>query len=962
MLFVTALPENLNEAAKKLEIEDEQRKLIDAVGALEATGDNHPKMVIEFLDVASLPEIKKALRQRQHDILHISGHGAYLADIQSGILYLENENGDLDEAEATELAMELRGFNHLKLLVLSACETAISGSGGLAETLASSGVPAVLAMRFSVTDYAAKTFTTEFYTKLANGRPISEAMSAGRNRLLIEVEEGRKEFEDLPAEWFTPVLYLNQYIAELTDPSRYCFPDSFYTHGQFIKEPHTRLIGAGFIGRKSLRIRMRQAFRSQLPVCLVGLGGMGKTTLAEAFARNFDNQSHRIIIMRGEQEITELGILQRIIREFQNWYPNSSIIGRLKGISEQKDMPIIDRWGYVLRNCLGEEKTILIFDNVEDLLWQEGDSGARTIVDDGVRLMIECLFANTPSNCRIIFTTRYKIEGLTGQMVTLYLDKLSVAEQYRLMNYSPALRMIDLEDREQIYKRLDGLPRAFTYLEALASNDSKFTWANLDTQLGLVSADVCADLMLAKIYGMLSNDLKQFFLVSSIFFTRTSIKAICFVHGVSVESARESFKQLQNWSLCYWGSEKNRDEEFEIHALTRDWVRKNQLLDAETQKQLASKAGEYFSKSNYFEDRLIALEYLELAQESLGFSELAQTIHSTYLGHVSANAAIRFGLEILKKSLLSQESRMEIYLSLSIAYANVGAPDTATEMAEKAKTIAIALNSRSGKVRAMNNEARMLLLSGKSLEAIPKFNDALQEAEGEDIGMILNNLGQSYLENREYETAITYYNQVVNGSFRPFLKSIAINDLGFIAKIKGEYKSAEALFKEALAIALESGVPIETVKVKTNLAQIYIQLGEFDNALELLDESVKSSQEHELVNEEGMAIATLGQLFFELGDIPKSNKLLKEAFSIFTEGFNKEGEASVSLLLGLNLARMEEFEEAISFLSIAIRYYYPGSGDEMALISEGLSFIEHRIGLPALKSLLAESSIKLNPE
>lgn len=83
MLFITALPENLSERDKLLEIEDEQRKLIEAVGKLEATG-SPPKIITEFLDNAALEEINAALSARRHDIVHLSGHGAYLAHVQQG--------------------------------------------------------------------------------------------------------------------------------------------------------------------------------------------------------------------------------------------------------------------------------------------------------------------------------------------------------------------------------------------------------------------------------------------------------------------------------------------------------------------------------------------------------------------------------------------------------------------------------------------------------------------------------------------------------------------------------------------------------------------------------------------------------------------------------------------------------------------------------------------------------------
>ena len=56
LLFVTALPENMSENGKQLEIEKEQRLVIEAVQGL--SGPQQPGLVIEILDCASLAEIK----------------------------------------------------------------------------------------------------------------------------------------------------------------------------------------------------------------------------------------------------------------------------------------------------------------------------------------------------------------------------------------------------------------------------------------------------------------------------------------------------------------------------------------------------------------------------------------------------------------------------------------------------------------------------------------------------------------------------------------------------------------------------------------------------------------------------------------------------------------------------------------------------------------------------------------
>ncbi|MCY7352564.1 MAG: CHAT domain-containing protein, partial [Cytophagaceae bacterium] len=289
MLFIPALPENLPDRSKMLEIEDEQRRIIEAVRKLEATGNKQPKLVMEILDCANLEEIVEALRLRSHDIVHISGHGAFVDATKQGILYLEDEEGDELQMEGRELGLALRDFSSIKVVVLNACETAVGGSqGSTAEQIAATGLPAVLAMRYSVTDQAARLFTETFYERLAYGDTLTKAMHDARQVLWQFVHQRRKEAPQVitPAEWVKAVLYHNQWIGSLikTDSYQQQTHDRFYPQEVFIKGKHTRLIGKGFIGRKRILIQLRQYFRQNQHVCLHGQGGLGKTTTAEAFA------------------------------------------------------------------------------------------------------------------------------------------------------------------------------------------------------------------------------------------------------------------------------------------------------------------------------------------------------------------------------------------------------------------------------------------------------------------------------------------------------------------------------------------------------------------------------------------------------------------------------------------------------------------------------------------------------
>ena len=337
MLFVTALPENLDEKSKMLEIEEEQKRLIDAIGTFEATGGK-PKIVIEFLDTASLAEINEALKKHQHDILHISGHGSYKKDVKRGVLHLEDEEGNHLEVSGGTLGETLRQHQCVKLLILSACETAVTGDG-VVEQLAAYGLPAIVAMRFAVTDEGAKKFTTALYASLSKGETLTLALAQARENLWQYLQTQIKLDPQCPhlAEWYTPVVYLNQYSSALVDRQLpYVYPEDFYPRSDFFKTKNTRLIGSGFIGRKRYLNQLRRSFAQGQHVVLHGLGGLGKTTLAEAFAHNYDNRSHEVLIFRNGVQISEQYILDKILNRFAKTLP-AHIAEQLKEILESKD-------------------------------------------------------------------------------------------------------------------------------------------------------------------------------------------------------------------------------------------------------------------------------------------------------------------------------------------------------------------------------------------------------------------------------------------------------------------------------------------------------------------------------------------------------------------------------------------------------------------------------------------------
>jgi hypothetical protein len=140
---------------------------------------------------------------RRWDVFHFIGHGGVDPD-RGGFLVVQEEGGP----GGTKLyADDLRNFliqpgRTPILAILNSCSGAESQPGELfsstAVELVQGGIPAVVAMQFEISDRMGLAFSEAFYTYLADGIPIHQALASTRADLKANGF----------AEWISPVLYM----------------------------------------------------------------------------------------------------------------------------------------------------------------------------------------------------------------------------------------------------------------------------------------------------------------------------------------------------------------------------------------------------------------------------------------------------------------------------------------------------------------------------------------------------------------------------------------------------------------------------------------------------------------------------------------------------------------------------------------------------------------------------------
>lgn len=187
---------------------DEEVKRISKIWA---TLDN---VVVDFVRPVE-EEVLNHLAENQYHVIHYMGHGDFDSGA-GGLLMMERDDGSAQLVSGDTFAAWLQD-EPLRLVFLNACNTGTTGEhmglhpfAGVASALIRSGVPAVVAMQFPISDKAAIIFAQTFYERIAQSFPVDAAVSDGRKRLLTG--EG--------AEWATPVLYMRAVDGNLFDQAK----------------------------------------------------------------------------------------------------------------------------------------------------------------------------------------------------------------------------------------------------------------------------------------------------------------------------------------------------------------------------------------------------------------------------------------------------------------------------------------------------------------------------------------------------------------------------------------------------------------------------------------------------------------------------------------------------------------------------------------------------------------------
>ncbi|MER5831548.1 CHAT domain-containing protein [Streptomyces sp. NPDC002130] len=201
VLGISALPDDL----PPLEAQQERERIAEVLQQ-----DSSEKVDVHWLPGDRWKDLARALGGGTWHVLHCVCHGGFDEEGDEGYIQLSGDDGSAMRFHARDFRRLIERSPQLRLVVLNACESAVSGSQNVftstAASLVEAGVPAVVAMQYEITDRAAFTFASAFYEWLAEGVPVDRAVTLARDEVKVRLGS---------LEWATPVLFLASETAQI---------------------------------------------------------------------------------------------------------------------------------------------------------------------------------------------------------------------------------------------------------------------------------------------------------------------------------------------------------------------------------------------------------------------------------------------------------------------------------------------------------------------------------------------------------------------------------------------------------------------------------------------------------------------------------------------------------------------------------------------------------------------------
>ncbi len=948
ILVIIASPDDQAE----LDVERELAVMQEALDDLRRNG----QVQVDYLDDATLPALQDALSRTPYHVLHFTGHGAFIKkdkddkEINEGKLCFEDAEGQSDLIGPQQLRPLLIGQRDLRLIVLSACQSAktsgLDAFDSVATGLLQADVPAVLAMQFSILDTSAIELARVFYAELARGRTPEEALRQTR-LALRHLDEARPS--DLRRfDWGVPALYVRAPGLRLIDPDR-VGADLASAPGRPQGSPQQRDLGGLtlpriFVGRRKELRSLRRALRQHTPIYVRGIGGVGKTTLTAKLLQRPGVDLDGVCVIRCHELSQPVDALNKIASFWQAQGKTNHAEAAALLLASNLDPA--DRARQALQ-MLATQRYVIVFDNLEswlDIPPLQGGTGGRVddafaIADAVTRDVLRGLLSAYDVRTTLIFTSRYRwagIEALPPQnRLDIQLPGLTRQQAILLMNALPRLKAAPLSDQLQAYARVGGHPKTLELLDGWLGTGGSLHALLDDPALGYRLAEEWEAYFLNDLLARLSpterDALTTLAILEEPFWWQVARDLIVGARYTSplpdtdIQSMLSHFLDLSLIQLQ--GTTNKGDPGYTLHSVVREYLL--HPLTADARRDLHLRAATFYGAP-----------FVEAARQAV--TQSGQTVTDEQIEQLARSDQGVVGMWVMQTQNIDHAHwAMERALQWQHHLFQAGQVDAAGSIVNAVwdvlarwgqRDLAKSLLRRSidslegpNRAVAQGNLASLLQDEGRLAEALEmhEASNLIAEKSGnkQSLAAGLGQISGIYQQMGDYDRAIEKQQtslQIEREIGNEEGQAISLHQLSMLYRHKESYDAALTHSQQAEAIDRKRDDMAGLAADFHAQGLIFIELNRKQDAFERFSESLKIKRR--IGDESGAAnsVAELGKLYFNAG-------MMSEAIAAFNESLEirqRLGDPKMGITLALlghvheqqgeYRAALEKYEQALS--------------------------------------------------
>jgi tetratricopeptide (TPR) repeat protein len=643
---------------------------------------------------------------------------------------------------------------------------------------------------------------------------------------------------------------------------------------------------ADFTGRATELSDLREAIRKNGATIagLQGLGGVGKTALAVKLAEEIKDQypdAQFYIDLKGvTQPLAPKEAMARVIHAY---YPSAQL-------PEQEDEV---RATYL--SVLHDKHALLLMDNARD------DAQVRPLIP--------------PPGCLLLLTSRQHFT-LPG-MLSKNLEQMPPEDARKLLQkIAPRLHDAQQDEVDKLAALCGYLPLAVANVGSAILVRADLTPADFirrleDTRKRLKLTE--SDAVLQSSYDLLSEEMRQRFLLLAVFPESFALEAAIAVWATETDSAQDGLGGLLNYSLVVFDDAHKR---YRLHDLVRVFA-SNLLVQQDRMTAEARYSGHYLQVVGQAD----ALYLKGAASITAGLALL-----DAEWGHIQRGQAWAAG----------HADADDNAAALCWAYQDAGVnclelrqhPQEQIRWVEPALAAAKRLKRLDWEGKAMGNLGTAYTALGEYRRAIECHEKDLQISrdfvDHRQAGIALENLGTAYRGLGEHRRAIECYEgdlQIARDIKDRRREGQALGNLGIAHKNLGDYRRAIEYYEQAQTIDREVGNRRAEGGVLGNLGNAYKRMGQYERAVEYHEQALAICRELGDRRGEGQALGNLGVAYGELGQHDRAIAHLEQRLKIAREIGDRSGEANALWNSALDFEQLGDRNKAVERARAALTIY-----------------------------------------